>query len=169
MGQGLGGTLPSIYSFILLLSIQSVSSGESVTYEGPAYFGIAVVISVVCYYLYTRLIEQDSKDFSVCLHADRMISSSHENILGNELTVRMTMDNELPEIQTEVNSSNALKSIENKTSHQVVYRLANAAGFNFLITLALFPSITTKIQSVTQDSFLSTYLVALHFLSTCTN
>ena len=132
-GQGLGGALPSLYSFLLTLFQSSEDSSQ-----GPTYFGIAVAISATCYFFYFRLLKEDLKPALYSPNSTSQTTTQAE-----------------PDIMEEADKKIAIKRI---------YGLAIGAGFNFLVTLALFPSITTNIISTTTDTFLAKYLIGLHFL-----
>lgn len=163
MGQGLGGTIPSLYSFILLLAMQSENQERSErSYEGPAYFGVAVLISIGCYILYIRMLRIDNLE-------------NAEDSLRNRCSISNTIKE--PEIsflkkQNQKNDSfniNDDEHVENipplsENSFKAVYRLSIGATFHFLVTLALYPSITSKILSTDSETFLSSYIIALHFL-----
>ena len=54
----------------------------------------------------------------------------------------------------------------NTSVFKQIWPLFTGVGFVFLVTLALFPSITTNIKSVEKEGTMSLYLIDIHFLST---
>jgi Nucleoside transporter len=137
-GQGLGGTLPSLYSFALLLNSKDSGVVEG-SNEGPAYFTVAVLISMGCYALFYKVLKDDRV---------------YEKSLIDQIQTPLVIES--------VEIADACDGVKVLVSTEKINRLAVGGCVNSLITLAIFPSITSAVES-TSDDF-SYYLVAIHFL-----